>query len=75
MEPKKIIYIVLIVLLLIILIQNTQVITIRFFFWHITMSRVILLPLIFLLGFAGGYIFQSQRKKKKDAQSRPESNQ
>jgi uncharacterized integral membrane protein len=38
MRPKLIIVLVLIALFLIILIQNTQVVTLRLFFWKVGMS-------------------------------------
>jgi uncharacterized integral membrane protein len=43
------------VLLLIILIQNTQTVTLRLLFWKVSMSRIVLMPLTLLLGFAAGY--------------------
>ncbi|UCH12455.1 MAG: LapA family protein [Candidatus Omnitrophota bacterium] len=55
MPPKKIALIVLGVLLLIILLQNTQVVSVRFLFWKLSMSRIILLPLFMLIGFIIGF--------------------
>ena len=55
MKTKMIVLIVLGVLLAVLFLQNTQVITYRLFFWKIAMSQVILVPLIFLLGFFAGY--------------------
>ena len=55
MSPKKIALIVLGVLLLIILLQNTQVVSVRFLFWKLSMSRIILLPLFMLVGFIIGF--------------------
>jgi uncharacterized integral membrane protein len=55
MKTKTIILIVLGVLLAVLFVQNTQVITYRLFFWKIAMSQVILVPVIFLLGFFAGY--------------------
>ena len=55
MKPKNIALVVLGVLLLVVLLQNTQVVSIRFLFWKLSMSRIILLPLIMLIGFIIGF--------------------
>lgn len=56
MKPKVIITLVGIVLFLVVLVQNTQVVTLHLFFWKVSMSQIILIPIIMLLGFAIGYI-------------------
>jgi uncharacterized integral membrane protein len=56
MKPKAIIVAVLAILFVIILIQNTQVVTLRLFFWKIGMSQIILIPLTMVIGFAAGFI-------------------
>jgi len=56
MKPKLIVVLVLIALFLIVLIQNTQVVTLRLFFWKIGMSQIILIPLTMLIGFVVGYL-------------------
>ena len=56
MRPKFIVVLVLIALLLIILIQNTQVVTLRLFFWKVGMSQIILIPLTMAIGFVVGFI-------------------
>lgn len=55
MRPKTIIVLIIAVLLVIIIVQNTQVVTLRLFFWKISMSRIIILALTLLVGFALGY--------------------
>ena len=55
MKPKNIALICLGILLLVVLLQNTQVVSIRFLFWKLSMSRIILLPLIMLIGFIIGF--------------------
>lgn len=55
MKPKTIIIAVLILLLLIIILQNSQVVTLRLLFWKLEMSRIILMPLLLLIGFGAGY--------------------
>jgi len=56
MRPKFIVVLVLIALFLIILIQNTQVVTLRLFFWKVGMSQIILIPLTMAIGFVVGFI-------------------
>lgn len=55
MKPKNIALASLGILLIIILIQNTQVASVRFLFWELSMSRIILLPLIMIIGFIIGF--------------------
>jgi len=45
----------LVVLGLIVLLQNTQVVTFKFLLWQLSMSRIILVPLILLAGFIAGF--------------------
>ncbi len=56
MNIKTIVILILAVLLLIIIVQNTQVVTLRLFFWKISMSRIIILALTLIVGFAAGYV-------------------
>ena len=69
MRPKFIVTVVLIALFLIILIQNTQVVTLRLFFWKVGMSQIILIPLTMAIGFVIGFIVAkvtgNQARKKK----------
>lgn len=41
----------------VVLLQNTQVVTLRFLFWRISMSQIILLVLLSVLGFLVGYFW------------------
>jgi uncharacterized integral membrane protein len=56
MRSNFIVVLVLIALFLIILIQNTQVVTLRLFFWKVGMSQIILIPLTMAIGFVVGFI-------------------
>ncbi len=69
MNAKKIFMIIIIILFLILLLQNTQVVTLRLLFWKISMSQIILIPIILLLGFALGYLTAYQLRRQKDAKS------
>jgi uncharacterized integral membrane protein len=70
MRPKFIVVLVLIALFLIILIQNTQVVTLRLFFWKVGMSQIILIPLTMAIGFVVGFVVSkvtgNQRKRKRE---------
>jgi len=65
MKAKLLIAAVLLVLLAILLIQNTQEVTFRMFFWKISMSQMILVPLAVLVGFLFGYFIAKVGKEKK----------
>lgn len=68
MKAKTIILIILAGLGVIILVQNSQVATIRLFFWEIAMSQVILVPLVFIIGFVAGFLAAKLgRRRKKDS--------
>ena len=62
MKPKMIAVLVLGSLFFIVLLQNTQVVSLRFLFWQLSMSRIILLPLVMLTGFVIG-IFVSRASR------------
>jgi len=55
-NPRVIAVLVLVALLLILLFQNTQVVTLKIYFWEIAMSQIILIPLVLLIGFVAGYL-------------------
>jgi uncharacterized integral membrane protein len=66
MKVKVLIVLVLLALLVIILFQNTQEVIFRIFFWKISMSQVILVPLAIFLGFLFGYfVGRADRQRKK----------
>ena len=65
MKTKLLIVAVLLVLLAILLIQNTQEVTFRMFFWKISMSQMVLVPLAVLVGFLFGYFLAKLGKEKK----------
>ena len=56
MKPKTIIAILLGILALVIVVQNTQVVTVQFFFWRLYMSRIILALVMLVVGIVIGYI-------------------
>ncbi len=64
MRPKTIIFIILAVVFLIVLLQNTQIVDVQFLFWKLTMSRIILIALIMLVGLILGFIISEVRRKR-----------
>lgn len=56
LTPKNVGIFTLVILALIILIQNSGAVTLRLLFWKVSMSSIILVPLIFLLGGVTGFL-------------------
>jgi uncharacterized integral membrane protein len=56
MNTKTIALLFVVTLLIVILLQNTQIVTVKLFFWEVSMSRIILLPLVLVIGFVAGFI-------------------
>ena len=55
-KVKYIITVILAVLFGILLMQNSEVVSLKMFFWEISMSRIIFFPLLLLLGFVIGFV-------------------
>lgn len=66
MKTKLLMAAVLLVLIVILLVQNTQEVVYRMFFWKISMSQLILVPLAVLVGFLFGYFIAKLGQKQKD---------
>ncbi len=64
MKVKIILVLVLVVLLGALFVQNTQVVTYRVYFWTISMSQMILVPIVAAVGFLIGYVLGTLRRKK-----------
>jgi uncharacterized integral membrane protein len=56
MNKKLIAFLVLVVLALILIIQNTQRVSLNFFFWSLVLPLVVLVLTIFALGFVIGFL-------------------
>jgi uncharacterized integral membrane protein len=56
MKNKLIVILVLIGLLLILIIQNTQNVSLNIFFWNMMMPQIILVLILFALGFVIGFL-------------------
>jgi uncharacterized integral membrane protein len=62
---KIIIAAVFAVLLGIIIFQNTQIVTYRFYFWTVSVSQLILAPLVAAAGFVLGFLTANLKRKHK----------
>lgn len=63
MSARNIIVIVLVLLAVILMVQNTEVVNVRLFFWQVSMSRIILIFLMLLIGFVLGLVVGRSRKR------------
>ncbi|MDP3025791.1 MAG: LapA family protein [candidate division Zixibacteria bacterium] len=64
MSGKGIVTLILSLLLVLFILQNTGMVSIKFLFWSLLMSRSILVFWFFFMGFILGYILFAARKKK-----------
>jgi uncharacterized integral membrane protein len=64
MKKKFIVILVLIGLLLILIFQNTQNVSLNIFFWNIMMPQVILVLILFALGFVIGFLVAKMKSSK-----------
>lgn len=55
-KPRLVAAALLGILVLTLVLQNTEVVSVRFFLWDFTMSRVVLVLLTTLVGFVCGYL-------------------
>ena len=59
MKAKKIVGIILIVIVAIFGFQNLSVGTINLLFWKLEMPGILLIFIIFIIGFLSGYLFKA----------------
>jgi uncharacterized integral membrane protein len=65
MKTKLLIVAVLLILIVVLLVQNTQEVVFRIYFWKISMSQMVLVPLAVLVGFLFGFFLAKLGKEKK----------
>lgn len=58
----------LLLLFTIVVVQNAEVTTVQFFAWQITLSRIVLLVLVLIVGFLLGYLTARGFSLKKKVQ-------
>jgi uncharacterized integral membrane protein len=63
MKWKIILGLVILALIVVLLFQNTQVVTFSIYFWKISISQVILVPIILLIGVLLGVLLVKVRQK------------
>ena len=56
MKPKLVAFLALAALITIVIVQNKDVVTLRFLFWHLSTSGILLLTFAVLAGFAMGVL-------------------
>ena len=65
-KVKIILAAILTLLVIIIAFQNTEIVTIQLLFWHLTLSRIVVLFVTFVLGalagILGSYLFRASRR-------------
>lgn len=52
-----------IVLFVVFMLQNTDIVTVNFLFWHFQLSRSILLLVVLLIGVLIGYVLRRLKKR------------
>jgi len=64
-KTKIILVLAVFVLLAVLLAQNTGIVTYRLLFWTVSLSQVIIVPLVALVGFVLGFVIGAARRRMK----------
>jgi uncharacterized integral membrane protein len=64
-KTKIILVAVVLVLLGVLLAQNAGIVTYRLLFWTVSLSQVIIIPLVALVAFALGFVIGAARRRMK----------
>ncbi len=62
MNPKTIIALIIAALIVIFSIQNVQAVEVKFLFWHLTMSRVLIILGSFIIGILVGVLISMKKR-------------
>lgn len=74
MSPKVVVALIAAAIYLIIATQNTEITTLKVFFWEFSMSRIFLFSIMVIIGFVLGYVVGKViHSPKKDISRAPES--
>jgi uncharacterized integral membrane protein len=65
MKTKIVVGLVVLALLVVVMIQNAGPVDFHFLFWTVLVSRFIVVPVAFILGFAFGYLVAKVRGPKR----------
>jgi putative membrane protein len=68
MKTKIIIIVVLAILLIVFVLQNTTMVSIKFWFWELNIPRALLLFVCFAMGLIIGLIIPTSKNKKQPAE-------
>jgi uncharacterized integral membrane protein len=63
LTPKAYLGLALALLVAVLVLQNTEVVEVRFLFWTLSMSRALLLPLVFIAGLLAGWALHRPRQQ------------
>jgi uncharacterized integral membrane protein len=73
MNKKLIVILILVGLALILIFQNTQSVSLNFFFWSLVQPLVVLMVTVFVLGFVIGFLL-AKMKGSRDGKRRSRGN-
>ena len=65
MSAKVIVITALSLLAIVVMLQNRASVPVQFLFWSVTMSRILLIFILLLVGFVIGYILHDMQARKK----------
>lgn len=65
MKPHLITALIVLLLVVMFAVQNAEVVDVRFLFWKLSMSRALLLFLVFVAGIGSGWLFRSFTHSRK----------
>lgn len=68
---KIILFVVLATLAIIVMVQNAQPITFRFLNWTYEVSQLLLVVIVLLLGFLGGFVTAKMTRSSSDTTDQP----
>ena len=63
MKPKTIIAFIIATLIIIFAIQNIQAVEVKFLFWHLTISRVLIILGSFIIGILVGVLISMKKRR------------
>jgi uncharacterized integral membrane protein len=64
MKTKIILILLFVAMLAVLLAQNTAIVTYRLFFWTVSLSQVVLVPVVAVIGFLLGLAVGALRRKR-----------
>lgn len=62
MNLKTVLGAVLVALVIVFTIQNLQIVTVQFLFWHLSLPRAVMIFVVFLIGALAGILLPRRRR-------------